>query len=198
MALLYNMSQESKDINSAPEEDTNKPITLYVSNLPRESPKEELEEFFRSKADSFDNVCIKIDKYNNRFSGTCFVTYKVFEDGKKLIDELNETDYKGQKLKVEKARRDYIPDYRPPEGRRPRPVGRDMRYDDRYRRPPYDGYMYERDMYRERDYPQDYYDRPRYERPYPHDRYGYQDYRDRYDDYDRRRYPRRHSENDGR
>lgn len=201
------MSQDSKDGAPAPVDDSKKSITLYVSNLPRESSKTELEDFFRAKADSFDNVCMKLDKFSRQFSGTCFVTYTVSEDGMKLIDELNGSDYKGQALKVEKAHRDYIHDYNS-EARRARPPERDPRYGERYRRPQYDGYGYDR-MYRDRGYPPDYYDRAPYDRApydrppydrapydrgYPHDRSRYSD--SRYEDPDRRRYPRRRSEND--
>ncbi|KAH0785146.1 RNA-binding protein [Histomonas meleagridis] len=169
-------------------EESSNEITLYVSNLPNDLTQEELDDFFSQKAPMVRAFPRK-EKKTGHFSGTCFVTYKNREDGYKIIQELNGSEFKGRKLVVEKSHRPYIHDYKKVKERQRELELRRERFEhrERYRMdsPPYHRDRYYRDYYDRAPY-----DRYRYER---HSRY-YDDPRDMmYDDpySDRRRLGRR-------
>lgn len=154
-------------------------FTLYIRNISYETNEDKIREKISPIAEVLD-VRIK-GKTKSFRKGYAFVEVKSEEDGKKVIDELNNTELDGQTITIEVSKTK-------PHQSRPRRDSdrRDSRRRDRRddrrsrgrrdRSPPRRRYN---DYYSD----DDYYDRRRSRRSYRRDHYDYSDS----DDYSRRR-----------
>jgi len=78
-------------------------MNIYVGNLSYEVTEEELKETF----EAFGNVeTVKIikDNYTGRSKGFGFVEMPSNDEAQSAINELNDTEFKGRTVKVNKAR----------------------------------------------------------------------------------------------
>ena len=92
-------------------------MKVYVGNLPFSVDSDKLKELFASYGEIEEAIVIS-DKFSNRSKGFGFVTFKDDETAKKAIEEMNDKDIEGRKLKVNEAR--------PMDPDRPRPPRRDF------------------------------------------------------------------------
>jgi cold-inducible RNA-binding protein len=77
---------------------------LYVGNLNFTATDDELKQHFEEKEIKVSTVNIVRDKYTGRSRGFGFVELTADADMDKAIELLNETEFKGRKLVVNKAR----------------------------------------------------------------------------------------------
>ena len=92
-------------------------MKVYVGNLPFTVGSEKLKELFASYGEIEEAIVIS-DKFSNRSKGFGFVTFKDDESAKKAVEEMNDKDIEGRKLKVNEAR--------PMDPDRPRPPKRNF------------------------------------------------------------------------
>lgn len=92
-------------------------MKVYVGNLPFSVGSDKLKELFASYGEIEEAIVIS-DKFSNRSKGFGFVTFKDDETAKKAIEEMNDKDVEGRKLKVNEAR--------PMDPDRPKPPRRDF------------------------------------------------------------------------
>ena len=78
-------------------------MNIYTGNLSYEVTEEDLKQAFETFGE-VESVNIIKDKYSGRSKGFGFVEVPVRIEAQKAINELNGTEYKGQMLKVNKAR----------------------------------------------------------------------------------------------
>ncbi len=89
-------------------------MKLYVGNLPFSVDEEALKNLFSGY--SPEEVTVISDRFSGRSKGFGFVTIADDEVAKKAIEEMNDKEVEGRKLKVNEAR----PMEERPEGQRPR------------------------------------------------------------------------------
>ncbi len=77
-------------------------MNIYVGNLPYKTDESEIETLFAQYGD-VSSVKLVVDKVTGLKKGFGFVE---MEDsaGRKAIDDLNETEFKGRNIKVNKAK----------------------------------------------------------------------------------------------
>jgi len=78
-------------------------MNIYVGNLSYEVTEEDLKEAFKAFGE-VETVNIIKDNYTGRSKGFGFVEMPNSADAQSAINELNDTELKGRKLKVNKAR----------------------------------------------------------------------------------------------
>jgi len=78
-------------------------MKVYVGNLPYSIDEEKLKELFSSYGEVGEVTVIK-DKFSGRSKGFGFVTLEDDEAAKKAIEEMNDKDIEGRKLKVNEAK----------------------------------------------------------------------------------------------
>ncbi|MFC1868237.1 RNA recognition motif domain-containing protein [Thermodesulfobacteriota bacterium] len=78
-------------------------MNIYTGNLSYEVTEEDLKQAFEAFGD-VETVKIIKDKYTDRSKGFGFVEMPNDENAQSAIDGLNETELKGRKLLVNKAR----------------------------------------------------------------------------------------------
>jgi len=76
---------------------------LYVGNLDYDVVEEDLIAYF-SNIGNVGRVLIIEDRETNRSKGFGFVTMETHADAKKIIDELDGTEFKGRELVIRIAR----------------------------------------------------------------------------------------------
>jgi cold-inducible RNA-binding protein len=86
-------------------------INIYVGNLPFTTTDTELEDLF-SQFGQINRAAVITDRETGRSRGFGFVEMENEEEGKKAIEEMNESDFDGRQLTVNEAR-----------PRAPRPAG---------------------------------------------------------------------------
>ena len=77
-------------------------MKIYVGNLPWSIDEEKLKELFAAFSPS--EVTLIKDKFSGRSKGFGFVTIEDDASAKKALDEFNEKEIDGRKLKVSEAR----------------------------------------------------------------------------------------------
>jgi RNA recognition motif-containing protein len=160
--------------------DWSRAVTVYVSNLPSSETEQTVGALFQP----FGRVLkalMKRDRWSFEFQGTAFVAMDSRDAATAAIAALNGTDYRGARLRVEPAVRQYDPNYR--RDREPRSPPR--RRSSPRRSPPRYADDFDRDRpVRRRDGPPiyDYRDR---DRPAYEPRRGPERYRYREDEFDR-------------
>jgi RNA recognition motif-containing protein len=100
-------------------------MKVYVGNLPFSVGSEKLKELFASYGEIEEAIVIS-DKFSNRSKGFGFITFKDDESAKKAVEEMNDKDIEGRKLKVNEAR--------PMDPDRPRPPRRNFNQSQSQRR----------------------------------------------------------------
>lgn len=78
-------------------------INIYVGNLPFTTTDTELEDLF-SKFGQINRAAVITDRETGRSRGFGFVEMENEEEGKKAIEEMNESDFSGRQLTVNEAR----------------------------------------------------------------------------------------------
>ena len=78
-------------------------MNIYIGNLSYEVTEEDLKQAFEAFGE-VESVKIIKDKYTNRSKGFGFVEMPDNADAQSAINDLNDTELKGQTLKVNKAR----------------------------------------------------------------------------------------------
>lgn len=78
-------------------------MNLYVGNLPKETKNRELEKLFEEYG-KIVSAAIARDKKSGASRGFGFVEMANRHEGEQAIAALNETEYKGQKLRVNEAK----------------------------------------------------------------------------------------------
>lgn len=78
-------------------------INIYVGNLPFTTTDTELEDLF-SQFGQITRAAVITDRETGRSRGFGFVEMENEEEGKKAIEEMNETDFSGRQLTVNEAR----------------------------------------------------------------------------------------------
>ncbi len=78
-------------------------MNIYLGNLNFEAKEEEIEELFQAFGDVEEVKIIK-DRYSGKSRGFAFVQMGSDEAGAKAIEELNDTEWQGRKILVNKAR----------------------------------------------------------------------------------------------
>jgi cold-inducible RNA-binding protein len=78
-------------------------INIYVGNLPFTTTDTELEDLF-SQFGQINRAAVITDRETGRSRGFGFVEMENDEEGKKAIEEMNESDFNGRQLTVNEAR----------------------------------------------------------------------------------------------
>jgi len=78
-------------------------MNIYLGNLNFQTKEEEIQELFQTYGEVTEVKIIK-DRYTGRARGFAFVEMENEEAGAKAIEELNETEFQGRKILVNKAR----------------------------------------------------------------------------------------------
>ena len=78
-------------------------MKVYVGNLPFSIDDNGLKELFASYGEIEESIVIR-DKFSGRSKGFGFVTFKKDESAKKAIEEMNDKESGGRKLKVNEAK----------------------------------------------------------------------------------------------
>lgn len=78
---------------------------LYVGNLEYGVTEDSLREFMTEKGITAKEVKIIVDKYSGRSKGFGFAEFDTEDQAQAAIDALNEQDFNGRKLIVNKARK---------------------------------------------------------------------------------------------
>lgn len=78
---------------------------LYIGNLDYSTTEESLKELIEGKGLSVKEVKIIMDKYSGRSKGFGFAEFDTEEQAQAAIDSLNEQEFNGRKLIVNKARK---------------------------------------------------------------------------------------------
>ncbi len=78
-------------------------MNIYVGNLSYEVTEEELKHAFGSFGD-VESVKIIKDKYTDRSKGFGFIEMPNHEEAQSAIESMNDAEFKGRKLLVNKAR----------------------------------------------------------------------------------------------
>ena len=78
---------------------------LYIGNLEFGVTEDTLKAFIEEKGISPKEVKIISDKYSGRSKGFGFAEFETEEEAQKAIDALNEQEFNGRKLTVNKARK---------------------------------------------------------------------------------------------
>ena len=71
--------------------------SIYVSNLPQEKTKNELEAMFCRAGRTVD-VFIPVDKRNNKKRGFSFVRFQTFREAEKAVELAEERSWGGRKI----------------------------------------------------------------------------------------------------
>ncbi len=75
---------------------------VFVGNLPYSTTNESLKEFFE-KAGEVTEVKIIKDRESGRSKGFGFVTFETEEAAVKAVESLNDAEFEGRKLRVDRA-----------------------------------------------------------------------------------------------
>ncbi|MDD3297036.1 MAG: RNA-binding protein [Candidatus Omnitrophica bacterium] len=78
---------------------------LYIGNLNFDSTEGDLKTLFEEKGLNAKEIKIITDKYSGKSKGFGFAEFETEEEAQKAIDALNEQDFAGRKLTVNKARK---------------------------------------------------------------------------------------------
>jgi RNA recognition motif-containing protein len=78
-------------------------MKVYVGNLPFTVDDDKLKEIFSAYGETEEVIVIK-DKFSGRSKGFGFITFKEDESAKKAVEEMNDKEVEGRKLKVNEAR----------------------------------------------------------------------------------------------
>ncbi len=78
-------------------------MNIYVGNLSYDATDEDLKGLFE-KFGEVESVNIIQDRYSNKSKGFAFVEMSDDEEGTKAIEELNNQEFMGRNIKVDKAR----------------------------------------------------------------------------------------------
>lgn len=78
-------------------------MKVYVGNLPFSVDRDKLNGLFESYGEVEEAVVIS-DKFSGRSKGFGFVTFKDDAAAQKAIEEMNDKEVEGRKLKVNEAR----------------------------------------------------------------------------------------------
>ena len=76
------------------------PYTLYVANIPRDTPKAEIEEIFRG-IDGYLDINLFRDRETQQFKGVAFVNYEHLEGAQEAIRKYNKTIQWGSEIVVD-------------------------------------------------------------------------------------------------
>ena len=74
------------------------PISLYVARIPRDTPKEEIEELFSQIGPC--KIRPFTDKQTNEFRGIAFIGYQTIEECHKGVERFNNYDFRGSRILV--------------------------------------------------------------------------------------------------
>lgn len=78
---------------------------LYIGNLSYNVGEEELRSFMEEKGITATDIKIIVDKYSGKSKGFGFAEFETEEQAQAAIDSLNEQEFSGRKLTVNKARK---------------------------------------------------------------------------------------------
>jgi len=78
---------------------------LYIGNLDYGTTEDNLKSLIEEKGASAKEVKIIIDKYSGKSKGFGFAEFETEEQAQQIIDALNEQEFNGRKLIVNKARK---------------------------------------------------------------------------------------------
>ena len=78
-------------------------MNLYLGNLNFDAKESEIEELF-SQFGQVDSVKVIRDRYSGKSRGFAFVELESDEAGEKALEQLNDTEFLGRKILVNKAR----------------------------------------------------------------------------------------------
>lgn len=78
-------------------------LKIYVGNLPFGVNNDSLNEMFSKFGEVTDAIVIT-DKFTRRSKGFGFVTFANEESAQKAVEEMNETEVEGRKIKVSEAK----------------------------------------------------------------------------------------------
>jgi RNA recognition motif-containing protein len=78
-------------------------MNIYVGNLPFKIEEEDLRKIFEAYGE-VESVKIISDKFSGRSKGFGFVEMPDDDEARKSIDELNNTEFEGRNIVVNKAR----------------------------------------------------------------------------------------------
>ena len=78
-------------------------MNLYLGNLNFDAKESEIEELF-TQFGQVDSVKIIRDRYSGKSRGFAFVELESDESGEKALEQLNDTEFLGRKILVNKAR----------------------------------------------------------------------------------------------
>ncbi len=78
-------------------------MNLYLGNLNFDAKESEIEELF-NQFGQVQSVKIIRDRYSGKSRGFAFVELDSAEAGEKALEQLNETEFLGRKILVNKAR----------------------------------------------------------------------------------------------
>ncbi|MBN2483924.1 MAG: RNA-binding protein [Candidatus Omnitrophica bacterium] len=78
---------------------------LYIGNLDYSVTEDSLREMMQEKGIEAKEVKIISDKYSGRSKGFGFAEFETEEQAQAAIDALNEQDFNGRKMTVNKARK---------------------------------------------------------------------------------------------
>lgn len=81
------------------------PKKLYVGNLEYGVTEDTLRSFIEEKGINVKEIRIIVDKYSGKPKGFGFVEFDTEEQAQAAIDALNEQEFNGRKLTVNKARK---------------------------------------------------------------------------------------------
>ena len=78
---------------------------LYIGNLEYGTTEDDLKAFIQEKGLNAKEVKIINDKYSGRSKGFGFAEFETDEEAQTAIDALNDQEFNGRKLTVNKARK---------------------------------------------------------------------------------------------
>ena len=78
-------------------------MNLYLGNLNFDAKESEIEELF-GQFGQVQSVKVIRDRYSGKSRGFAFVEMESDEAGEKALEQLNETEFLGRKILVNKAR----------------------------------------------------------------------------------------------
>ncbi len=78
---------------------------LYIGNLEYSVTEDSLKGFIEEKGINVKQVRLIIDKYSGKSKGFGFAEFDTEEQAQQAIDALNEQEFNGRKLTVNKARK---------------------------------------------------------------------------------------------
>ena len=79
------------------------PSKLYVGNLAYDVTQEDLTEFF-SQVGAVQSAAVISDKFSGQSRGFGFVEMSNSEEADRAIETLNDTELKGRRIKIDRAR----------------------------------------------------------------------------------------------